>query len=293
MSTNKRIIFQRILCPIDLTPESDESLRYGIALAKAYGAELLVINCTDSGAVSDSRERDQIKGFLDTAVRKHLRLPASADFGWRSVVIHGDPKTAISQEAAERRADLIVMRSRRRPYAAALLGSTAESVCRTAPCPVMITHPREQDWAGATTNDVGLQRVLVAYDFSTDSELALSYGLSLAQEYQAEIHLLHVLPSVTPQVAFAGVLAETGFGGGLSSFHASSRLKDALPPEISLWCETKLAVREGPPYGRNVGSARQLHFGARVCGRGTSSVDCQQGRRPSGKKTGPRSSCNL
>ena len=253
MSTNERIIFQRILCPIDLTPESDESLRYGIALAKAYGAELLVINCMDSGAVIDSRDRDQTKGFLDTAVRKHLRLPASADFGWRSVVVDGDPKTAISLEAAERRVDLIVMRSRRRPYAAALLGSTAESVCRTAPCPVMITHPREQDWAGATTNEVGLQRVLVAYDFSTDSELALSYGLSLAQEYQAEIHLLHVLPSVsaravTPQVAFPRVLVETGFGDGLSSLHVASRLKDALPSEISLWCETKLAVREGQPY---------------------------------------------
>ena len=39
------------------------------------------------------------------------------------------------------------------------------------------------------------KRVLVAYDYSTDSELALSYGLSLAQEYQAELHLIHVLPS--------------------------------------------------------------------------------------------------
>lgn len=35
MATNERIIFERILCPIDLTPESDESLRYGTALAKA------------------------------------------------------------------------------------------------------------------------------------------------------------------------------------------------------------------------------------------------------------------
>jgi nucleotide-binding universal stress UspA family protein len=39
-----------------------------------------------------------------------------------------------------------------------------------------------------------LKRVLVAYDFSDHSELALNYGLSLAQEYQAELHLLHVLP---------------------------------------------------------------------------------------------------
>jgi nucleotide-binding universal stress UspA family protein len=246
MATNGRIIFERILCPIDLTPESDESLRYGIALAKAYGAQLFVINCVDSYAVSGPRARTHIRQLLDTAVRKHLRLPLSADFTWETVLVDGDPNTAIAQEAAERRIDLIVMRSRRRPYAAALLGSTAESVCRTAPCPVMITHTREQDWAGVTTNEIGLQRVLVAYDFSSDSELALSYGLSLAQEYQAEVHMLHVLPArlvkpATPEIAFMPG-AENGFR------EAASRLRSSVPSETRVWCDVKQAVREGHPY---------------------------------------------
>lgn len=247
MVINERIIFERILCPIDLTPESDESLRYGIALAKAYDAKLFVINCVDSYAVSGSREREHIKQLLDTSVRKHLRLPVSADFTWETVLVEGDPKTAIAQEAAERRIDLIVMRSRRRPYAAALLGSTAESICRTAPCPVMITHPREQDFAGVTTNEIGLQRVLVAYDFSSDSELALSYGLSLAQEYQAEVHMLHVLPGrsvkpAAPEIAFLPPWADNGFR------EAASRLQSSVPPETRVWCDVKQAVREGHPY---------------------------------------------
>ena len=247
MTINERIIFERILCPIDLTPESDESLRYGIALAKAYDAKLFVVNCVDSYAVSGSREREHIKQLLDTAVRKHLRLPMSPDFSWEILLVDGDPKTAIAQEAAERRIDLIVMRSRRRPYAAALMGSTAESICRTAPCPVMITHPREQDWAGVTTNEIGLQRVLVAYDFSSDSELALSYGLSLAQEYQAEVHMLHVLPTrsvrpASPEIAFLPSGAENGFR------EAASHLQSAVPPETRMWCDVKQAVREGHPY---------------------------------------------
>jgi nucleotide-binding universal stress UspA family protein len=247
VTINERIIFERILCPIDLTPESDESLRYGIALAKAYDAKLFVVNCVDSYAVSGSREREHIKHMLDTAVRKHLRLPMSADFIWEILLVDGDPKTAIAQEAAERRIDLIVMRSRRRPYAAALMGSTAESICRTAPCPVMITHPREQDWAGVSTNEIGLQRVLVAYDFSSDSELALSYGLSLAQEYQAEVHMLHILPArsvkpASPEIAFLPSGAENGFR------EAASHLQSAVPPETRMWCDVKQAVREGHPY---------------------------------------------
>jgi nucleotide-binding universal stress UspA family protein len=247
MVINERITFERILCPIDLTPESDESLRYGIALAKAYNAKLYVINCTDSYAVSGVNDRVRLKGLLETSVRKYLRLPESVDFSWEVVLIDGDPKEAITEQAAERRIDLIVMRSRRRPYAAALLGSTAETVCRTAPCPVMVTHPREQAWAGITTNEIALRRVLVAYDFSGDSELALSYGLSLAQECQAELHLLHVLPpraarAGTPEMAFMPPGAEDGFRD------AASRLRSAVPPETRLWCEVKQAVREGHPY---------------------------------------------
>ena len=247
MTINERIFFERILCPIDLTPESEESLRYAIALAKSYDAKLFVIHCVDSYSVSGPRERHQISQMIDTAVRKHMRLPSSDDFTWEALLVDGDPKTAIAQEAAERRIDLVVMRSRRRPYAAALLGSTAESVCRTAPCPVMITHPQEQDWAGVTTNEIGLQRVLVAYDFSSDSELALSYGLSLAQEYQAEVHLLHVLParatkSSAPEIAFLPTGADNGFRD------AASRLKSSVPPETRVWCDVKQAVRDGHPY---------------------------------------------
>lgn len=247
MTINERIIFERILCPIDLTTESSESLRYGITLAKAYDAKLFVIHCVDSYAVSGPREREHVKQLLDTAVRKHLRLPLTADFNWETLLVEGDPKTAIAEEAAERRIDLIVMRSRRRPYAAALMGSTAESICRTAPCPVMITHPRETDWAGITTNEIGLQRVLVAYDFSIDSELALSYGLSLAREYQAEVHMLHVLPArsikpASPEVAFLASGGEIGFR------EAASRLQSAVPQETRVCCDVKQAVREGHPY---------------------------------------------
>lgn len=253
MTINERIIFKRILCPIDLTPESDESLRYGIALAKSYSAKLFVIHCADGYAISGAREREHIKHLLDTAVRKYIRPPVSADFTWDTLLVDGDPKTAIAREAAEQRIDLIVMRSRRRPYAAALLGSTAESVFRMAPCPVMITHPREQDWTGVTTNEIGLQKVLIAYDFSSDSELALSYGLSLAQEYQAEIHLLHVLPAgasrlMSTQIAFDRALAKSGLPDASSILDTSIRLKDAVPPETSVWCEVRQAIREGQPY---------------------------------------------
>jgi nucleotide-binding universal stress UspA family protein len=247
MIINERINFERILCPIDLTPEADESLRYGIALAKAYDAKLLVMNCKEAYAASGLAQPAHLKELVETSVRKYLHLPSSENFSWETLVVDGDPREAIVQQATLHGVDLIVMRSRRRPYAAALLGSTAEAVCRTAPCPVMVTHPCEQDWAGATTNEIGLQRVLVAYDFSSDSELALSYGLSLAQECQAELQMLHVLPASSArhdasEVQFGPRSAENGF------IEAASRLRSAISPEARLWCGVKQAVREGHPY---------------------------------------------
>src|SRR5262249_10876344 len=141
---------------------------------------------------------------------------------------------------------------------------TAESVCRTAPCPVMVTHPFEQHrsepesggrvWAGLTTNDIDLQRVLVAYDFSSDSELALSYGVSLAQEYQAQLHVLHVLPprSFKPEAPEIALLPQDGNQG---FFEAARRLSDAVPFETRAWCEVTQAVREGQPYREVLGYA--------------------------------------
>lgn len=258
MTINERIIFERILCPIDLTPDSDESLRYGIALAKAYGAKLFVINCIDAFAGA-AVSRKNAEKLIEAEIRKYLHPPASENFNWEIILVDGDPKEVIARQAAARRIDLIVMRSRRRPYAAALMGSTAEAVCRTAPCPVMVTHPCEQSWAGVTTNEIGLQRVLIAYDFSSDSELALSYGLSLAQECQAELHLLHVLPArsvrpVAPEIALMGQSAENGFR------EAASGLRNAVPSETRMWCELKQAVREGHPYREVLAYADEQHI---------------------------------
>ena len=45
------VAIQRILCPTDLTTESDEALRYAVALSSAYNAKLFCsllqgkINC--------------------------------------------------------------------------------------------------------------------------------------------------------------------------------------------------------------------------------------------------------
>lgn len=208
-------------------------MRYALALARAHEAELIFFHCT---AESDGKQK------LRASVLRHIN---ASDSRWRLVTAAADDvDEAIMMQAQVENVDLIVMRSRRRPHRAALLGSTAESVCRSAPCPVLVMHNDEQE---LITNEqtLNLARVLVAYDFSDYSELALNYGLSIAQEHQAELHLLHVLPPCSvnePEIAWFPV-------GGESAYHtAARRLQRIVPAEVHLWCNVKTAVSEGHAY---------------------------------------------
>lgn len=227
------INIKRILCPTDLSPHSAEAVRYAIALSRAHDAELILLHCTHDVGNEDRVAAGLLK-YLDAAER-NCQLLIAPD---------GDVDREIMTVAQANNVDLIVMSSRRRPHRAALLGSTAESVCRNAPCPVLVLHNDERDFVSDELQ-VSLKRVLVAYDFSDYSELALKYGLSLAQESQAELHLLHVLPPRSlnePEIAWYPMKGESAY------HNAAQRLQKVLPAEVHLWCNVKTAVGEGQPY---------------------------------------------
>ncbi len=231
----------RILCPTDLTVSSKAALQYAIALARSYEAKLYVCYCVDS--FTDLANRSELTKLFEDAIRAHVEEIDGSFINCDAIVIEGDPVLTLSQAAAARQIDLIVMESRRRPLAAALLGSTAEAVCRTAPCPVLVMHADERDWVGDNVQPIKLQKILVAHDFSNDAEIAAKYAASLAQEYQAELHLVHVLP-----VALAPALASLPFNVENDFQRATRLLQQSIPEEAVLWCNIKQAILAGQPY---------------------------------------------
>ncbi|HEY0762837.1 MAG TPA: universal stress protein [Pyrinomonadaceae bacterium] len=242
------IAIQRILCPTDLSTESDEALRYAVALSSTYDAKLFVLYCKEAGLNNNGRaEPGETTPLFLASLAPNLGLNSFSDLNWEGLVAENvdDVGKTIVLEAAKHEVDLIVMRSRRRPHAAALLGSTAETVSRNAPCSVLITHPQEREWVSFSTGEIDLNRILVAHDFSADSELALKYGVSLAQEYQAELHLLHVLSKEErdqPELAWAQAGSESGYK------NAALQLQAAIPKEAFLWSRIVNAVSCGKTY---------------------------------------------
>ena len=77
-----------------------------------------------------------------------------------------------------------------------VLGSAAEQIFRHADCPVLTVGPKV---VAPGPGEVAFKHILFATDFSAGSLRALPYALSLAEENQARLALLHVTPLVPEQ----------------------------------------------------------------------------------------------
>lgn len=247
---------ERILCPTDLSTESDEALRYAVALARAYEAKLLLLHCNPESPRDEKADREKMNKMFTASLTQHLGLATLGDLKWEGLVRTDVDHIghAIVLAATVQKVDLIVMRSRRRPRAAILLGSTAEAVCQNAPCPVLVTHPQEREWVGQSTGEIDLNRILIAHDFSRNSQAAMNYGFSLAQEYQAEVHLLHVLATAgheEPELAWSSTT-----NGSAYTFIAQ-KLQHAVPKEVHLWCRFVNVVRSGRAHEEILNYAKE------------------------------------
>lgn len=181
--------YRRILCPVDLSQELDQGLNYAVRLASIYGAELFILHCQEA---LPTYFLEFTKEYLENSILQHADLAGLSAVDWHGLVTVGNPIDAIPAEATALKADLIVINSKRAAVAAEIVGSTAQAVCHTAPCPVLVI--RTDYHSSAAPDSTGrFKRILVAYDFSHYSELALAHALSLAKEFHADLHILHAL----------------------------------------------------------------------------------------------------
>jgi universal stress protein A len=137
----------RILVPVDFEETSKEALAYASGLAQRFGAALSLVHVFDDVYASAAYAPD-VYAPLPPAVRERVvgelqeklsaLLPTTGGHDNRAEVIVGTPAKSIIEYAREQGADLIVMGTHgRRGLSHALLGSVAERVLRTAPCPVL------------------------------------------------------------------------------------------------------------------------------------------------------------
>ena len=149
------IALKRILVPIDFSEASDTAVKYGRALAEAFGASIDLLHVMEDpfiyAPISEGYlPPPEFSGEMERSSRERLEqaLPASDRERLRAryVLKKGSPFVEIVRYAKAEGIDLIVMGTHGRGgLVHVLLGSVTEKVVRKAPCPVLtVRHPEHE-----------------------------------------------------------------------------------------------------------------------------------------------------
>jgi len=127
-----------ILAATDFSPMSEHAFRFAGALARDYGARLIALHVIHPPVAVYAETAVFMEEPDFSAARETLnalRIPG-VDVEYR--LMEGEPAATIVQVAEETHANLIVMGTHGRGgIVRVLMGSVAEDVLRSAPCPVM------------------------------------------------------------------------------------------------------------------------------------------------------------
>jgi universal stress protein A len=144
---------RRILVPIDFSPDADQAMAWAIDLARRYDASLVLTYVVqpvawpaspDGLVVTPSDLLATARRELGMSLDRTRESIETAGIHAEAVLIDGSPAREIAELARAKGVDLIVMGTHGRTgIQHALLGSVAEKVLRTAPCPVLTVRMRE------------------------------------------------------------------------------------------------------------------------------------------------------
>jgi len=154
----------------------------------------------------------------------------------------GSVWSVLSAEIHEQNIDLLVLGTHGRGGLKKLvLGSVAEEVVRRAGCPVITVGPHIDVPSDATGE---IHRILFATDFHPASAKAFEYALLLANQFQAKLILLHLMPPAAlpgPGVTFYNEQTVNEWQARVTA-STKEKLERLLPASIKLWSEPEYVV---------------------------------------------------
>ncbi|HET9988906.1 MAG TPA: universal stress protein [Kofleriaceae bacterium] len=140
-----------ILVPVDFSEGSTAALDYAVGLAGKLDAKIYLLNVigvqllgAEYGMPIASSAIELIYDANQQALAKLVAANKDKASFATALLETGDPRTTIEEVAKKLRADLIVMGTHgRRGLRRFLIGSVAESVARSSPCPVLLVRAEE------------------------------------------------------------------------------------------------------------------------------------------------------
>ncbi len=272
-------MFARILVPLDGSPLAEGILPEVAELARLHGAELLLLRVALAHTFPGVDATDaqvhvvqEAEGYL-AEVERGL---AARGIPVSSAVRYGHAAEEILDHAQVRHADLIAMCTHGRTgLVRIMLGSVAEAVLRASPVPVLLlrAQARAPFREGAARREVtaalslpAFRHILCPVDFSAHSDRAMEYAGDLAQRFQADLTVLHVIYdplditcSHIPHPPLEQLREEL-------IREAERMLERRVRRRLRHLPRTKTAVAAGPPFRQIIRYAQDHHVDLIVMG---------------------------
>lgn len=198
-------LISQVFLTTDFSPCAGLAFDYAVAVASWWKAELHLFHVLEFLPGMDP-EYTVNKMYLDELRKEAIQhldsletRAGSAGLFVRRTIDLGIPSQRIEATAGDLKADLIVMGTHGRTgLEHVLVGSTAERVVRTAPCPVLSVKAGREELpqAAVPAGRLRIRRLVVPVDFSPSSFDALEYGVQFAKQLGASVTILHVLEPV-------------------------------------------------------------------------------------------------
>jgi glycine betaine transporter len=142
---------RHILVPHDFSDTAQGALAYAIALAKKLGARLTIVHAFEvpaygyaEGIALTAEIIEGIQRSCEEGLRSVADKASQSGLQVEAVLRQGPAWSEVDRVAREMAVDLVVMGTHGRTgLSRALLGSVAEKVLRTAPCPVLTVRSLE------------------------------------------------------------------------------------------------------------------------------------------------------
>jgi nucleotide-binding universal stress UspA family protein len=257
---------RHLLCPTDFSDFSVHARSHATAIARAFGAGITFVHVHPSDLPLggdfaylappplDSQVRGELENKLSafTAAAKEAGVPA------QSLLLDGDPSREVARLAKELPADLVVVGlhpdSRVKQF---LLGSMTQELLRHSPCPVLTVR---HGVGPAPEAGAPFRRILCGTDLRAAGPEVVSYALSLAETFRAELTLLHVLervPEFEPGSALQFTAVEIQAFRQALAEDARDRLRAVAPEEARERLSVRDLVKAGSAHEHILRVARE------------------------------------
>jgi len=241
-----QVLLKNVLYATDFSARSAPALPYALAIARKYhskvfAAHVISLSPFPKSSLTVARQAIAGQAVREAKVAMGTIEPQFKEIPHELMIRKGDIWDELAAIIAQNEIHLIVLGTHGRSgVSKVLMGSVAEKIFRQASCPVLTVGPRVRGEPGTIAN---MHTILYPTDFSPESLAAAPYAISLAQENQARLYLLHVTKRGADDVPAAPL---------------KIALRNLIPPRTELSCDPKTLVESGEPAQKILDLAEEL-----------------------------------